>query len=237
MVESVFRLGDRRVETLMTPRTEITWLDIQDPPEGIHQTLIESTHSRFPVCEGSIDNVLGVVLVKELLSRCLTGEPLDLYASLDRPLFVPESMHALKVLELFKQTGMHMALLIDEYGGIEGLVTLDDILEAIVGDIPTADELLAPPIVRREDGSWLIDGLLPVDEFKALFDIEALPEEDGYQTLGGFVVTQIGRIPMVSDHFEWDKLRFEVVDMDGNRIDKVLVASTEPRSPYSTDDT
>jgi putative hemolysin len=127
--------------------------------------------------------------------------------------------------------------LIDEYGGIEGLVTLDDILEAIVGDIPTADELLAPPIVRREDGSWLIDGLLPVDEFKALFDIEALPEEDGYQTLGGFVVTQIGRIPMVSDHFEWDKLRFEVVDMDGNRIDKVLIASTEPRSPYSSDDT
>ncbi|HEX6383152.1 MAG TPA: hemolysin family protein [Anaerolineae bacterium] len=233
MVASIFRLGDRRVEALMTPRTEITWIDINDPPEMIQEVIEDSNHSRFPVCDDSLDNVLGVVLVKDLLSRSMTGEPLDLRAIMKRPPFIPESMPALKVLEVFRQSGMHMALLIDEYGGIAGLVTLVDILEAIVGDIPTPEELVEPPVVQREDGSWLIDGLLPIDEFKELFHIRNLPDEDNYQTLGGFMVLHIGRIPAPSDHFEWHGLRFEVVDMDGNRVDKVLVASENPPSPQS----
>lgn len=227
MVASIFRLGDRRVEALMTPRTEITWIDINDPPDVIRGTIEASNHSRLPVCDDSLDNVLGIVLVKDLLSQSMAGETLDLRAVMKRPLYVPETMPALKVLELFKQTGMHMALLIDEYGGIDGLVTVVDILEAIVGDIPTPEELVAPPIVQRDDGSWLIDGLLPIDEFKELFQIRHLPDEDSYQTLGGFIVLHIGRIPAPSDHFEWDGLRFEVVDMDGNRVDKVLVAPAE----------
>ena len=234
MVASIFRLGDRRVEALMTPRTEIAWIDINDPPDIVRETIEESDHSRFPVCDDSLDNVLGIVLVKDLLSVRMAGEPLDLGAVMRRPLYVPESMPALKVLELFKQTGMHMALLIDEYGGIDGLVTVVDILEAIVGDIPTPEELVAPPVVQRDDGSWLIDGLLPIDEFKELFNIRNLPDEDNYQTLGGFIVLHIGRIPTPSDHFEWNRLRFEVVDMDGNRVDKVLVALAEDSAAEST---
>jgi putative hemolysin len=234
MVASIFRLGDRRVEALMTPRTEIAWIDINDPPDVIHETIEESDHSRFPVCDDSLDNVLGIVLVKDLLSISMAGEPLDLGAVMRRPLYVPESLPALKVLELFKQTGMHMALLIDEYGGIDGLVTVVDILEAIVGDIPTPEELVQPPVVQRDDGSWLIDGLLPIDEFKELFQIRNLPDEDNYQTLGGFMVLHIGRIPKPSDYFEWRGLRFEVVDMDGNRVDKVLVASAQPAPPETT---
>jgi putative hemolysin len=226
MVESIFRLGDRRVEALMTPRTEIAWLEVDAPPEVIRQTIMEHDHSRFPVCESTLDKVLGVILVKDLLSLSLAGQPLDLRTAMQRPLFVPASMHVLKILELFKKTGMQMALLIDEYGGIEGLVTLNDILEAIVGDIPTAEELEEPPVVQREDGSWLIDGMLSIDDFKEIFDIRELPEEEMYLTLGGFFVTQIGRLPITSDYFEWENLRFEVVDMDGNRVDKVLVSPT-----------
>lgn len=234
MVQRVFRLGDRRVSALMTPRLEIAWLDLDDSLEENHQTMTTSVHSRFPVCQGSLDNVLGIAQVKDLLVRNLTNQPLDLTASLQTPLFVPEGMLALKVLELFKQSGTHTALVVDEYGVIQGLVTLNDILEAIVGDIPSVDELAEPQAVQREDGSWLLDGMLPVEEFFELFEIEELPEEQqgNFQTLGGFVITHLGRIPAAADHFERSGLRFEVMDMDGNRVDKVLVMPipTSPRS-------
>lgn len=225
MVESVLLLDERRAASLMTPRPEIAWLDIDDPPEEIRRKLITSPYSRFPVCQGSLDNVLGEVEARDLLARSLCGEPFDLRAMLQKPLYVPETMPALKVLEAFKKSGTQMALVIDEYGSIQGLVTLKDILEAIVGDIPSAEELAEPQAVRREDGSWLLDGMLPIEEFKELLRIEELPgEEQGlYQTIAGFVITQLGRIPMAADHFEWGGLRFEVMDMDGNRVDKVLV--------------
>ncbi len=155
-----------------------------------------SAHSRFPVCQGGLDNVVGIVQVKDLLARSLAGELIELTASLQTPLFVPESMLALKVLELFKQSGTHTALVVDEYGVVQGLVTLNDILEAIVGDMPSIEELAQPQVVQREDGSWLLDGMLPVDEFFRLFEIEDLAEEQsGYQTLGGFVITHLERIP------------------------------------------
>lgn len=225
MVERVFRLGDRPVNALVTPRPDIVWLDLEDSAEENRQKMMESAHSRFPVCQGGLDNVLGVLHVTDLLSRSLSGQPLDLTVSLRQPVFVPESTRGLKVLELFKKTGIHMALVVDEYGVVQGLVTLNDILVEIVGDVSSADELENPQAVQREDGSWLLDGMLPVDEFFELFDIDELRGEHrgSYQTLGGFVMTHLGRIPAATDHFEWEGMRFEVMDMDGNRVDKVLV--------------
>jgi putative hemolysin len=228
MVERVFRLGDRRVSAVMTPRTEIVWLDREASALEIRRTITESAHSRFLVADGSLDNVLGVVHAKDLLAHILGEQVVNLEATLQQPLYVPESMRALKVLELFKQSGTHIALVIDEYGGIQGLVTPNDILEAIVGDLPEAGEQVEPLAVQREDGSWLLDGMLPVDEFKDLFDLGELPGEDQgiYQTLAGFVVMKLGRIPAATDFFVWEGLKIEVVDMDGNRVDKVLVTPT-----------
>jgi len=223
MVEHVFRLGDLRAGALMTPRTEIVWLDIDDPPEETRRKIADSGHSRFPVGQGSLDNILGIVQIKDMLGRNMAGKSPDLKASLRRPLFVPESTHTLKVLELFKQSGIHVSLVVDEYGSVQGLVTLKDILEEIVGDIPSVEDLEEPLAVQREDGSWLLDGMLLVDDFKEIFSIKELPGEGIYQTLGGFVLMHMGRIPAVGNHFEWSGLRFEVVDMDKNRIDKVLV--------------
>jgi len=225
MVERVFRLGDRPVSALMTPRPEIVWLDLEDSAEENRQKMMDSAHSRFPVCQGGLDNVLGVMYVTDLLGRSLSGQPLDLTASLRQPIFVPESTRGLKVLELFKQTGIHMALVVDEYGVIQGLVTLNDIMVEIVGDVPSDNQLEEPQAVQREDGSWLLDGMLAVDEFFEIFDMEELPEDHrgNYQTLGGFVITHLGRIPAAADYFEWEGMRFEVMDMDGNRVDKVLV--------------
>ena len=225
MLERVFRLGDRPVNALMTPRPDIVWLDLEDSAEENRQKMMESAHSRFPVCQGGLDNVLGVLHVTDLLGRSLSGQALDLTVSLRQPVFVPESTSGLKVLELFKKTGIHMALVVDEYGVVQGVVTLNDILVEIVGDVSSADELENPQAVQREDGSWLLDGMLPVDEFFELFDIDELPGEHrgSYQTLGGFVMTHLGRIPAAAEHFEWEGMRFEVMDMDGNRVDKVLV--------------
>ncbi len=224
VVERVFSLGTRQVSAFMTPRTEIVWLDIEEPFDKIRHKVTESFHSLFPVGQGSIDELLGVIQAKEFLVHN-PNQPIDLQTLLHQPLYVPESMNALKALELFKNSGTHIALVVDEYGVTQGLVTLKDILEAIVGDIPESDELTEPEAVQREDGSWLLDGLLPVDEFKEIFHFQKLSKEEGinYQTLGGFVVTQLGRIPSVADYFEWAGLRFEVIDMDGNRVDKVLV--------------
>lgn len=225
LVESVFTLGDRRASALMTPRHEVAWLDIEDPHDVLEKKIADCPYSRFPVAQGSLDNLLGEVDAKDLLAHSLAGEPFNLKPLIRKPLYVPEIMPALKVLEVFKKSGTQMAMVLDEYGSVQGLVTLTDILEAIVGDIPSAEELAEPPVVQREDGSWLLDGMLPVDEFKELFQLDDLPgEEQGlYQTLAGFVMSQIGRIPTPADHFEWLGLRFEVLDMDGPRVDKVLV--------------
>ncbi len=236
MVERVFRLGDRPVNALMTPRPDIVWLDLEDSAEENREKMLDSGHSRFPVCQSGLDNVLGVIHVTDLLSRSLSGQPLDLTISLRQPVFVPESTRGLKVLELFKQTGIHMALVVDEYGVIQGMVTLNDIMVEIVGDVPSAEDLEDPQAVQREDGSWLLDGMLPVDEFFEIFQIDELPAEHrgSYQTLGGFVITHLGRIPAATDHFEWENMRFEVMDMDGNRVDKVLVIPPQTGKPTNS---
>jgi putative hemolysin len=229
MVKGVFRLGDRQVRALMTPRTDVVWLDLDDSPEENRRKITDNVPSRFPVCQGSLEDIRGVVQVKDLFAHSLEGQSIDLKAHLREPLFVPESISALKVLELFKESGMHIALVIDEYGHIQGLVTLNDILEAIVGDIPSAGEPVELQAVQREDGSWLLDGMFPVEKFKALFHIKNFPgeEKSGYQTLGGFVMMYMERIPSAGEHFEWGELRFEVMDMDGNRVDKVLVTPVQ----------
>ncbi|HLP92275.1 MAG TPA: hemolysin family protein [Nostocaceae cyanobacterium] len=225
MVERVFRLGDRPVSALMTPRPDIVWLDLDDPPDENRQKMAESAYSRYPVCQEGLDNVLGIIPVTDLLARSFRGEDLDLTVGLRQPVFVPESTRGLKVLELFKQTVTHMALVVDEYGVIQGLVTLNDIMSEIVGDVPAGPGEDEPQAVQREDGSWLLDGMLPVDEFLELFNMQEWENEErgSYQTLGGFVITHLGKIPTAADHFEWQGMRFEVMDMDGNRVDKVLV--------------
>jgi putative hemolysin len=218
----------------MTPRPDIVWLDLEDSPEENREKMIESAYSRYPVCQEGLDNVLGIIPVTDLLARSFRGEPLDLTVGLRQPVFVPESTRGLKVLELFKQTITHMALVVDEYGIIQGLVTLNDIMSEIVGDVPSADDQDDPKAVQREDGSWLLDGMLPVEEFLELFDQEELAADQrgSYQTLGGFVITHLGCIPTAADHFEWQGMRLEVMDMDGNRVDKVLVM---PKVPVSVE--
>jgi putative hemolysin len=232
MVARIFRLGDRPIKAFMTPRTEIDWLDINAPLEENRHIILASSHSRFPVCQNSIDNCLGFVRLRNLLDLYLSGHDVDLRSLLQDPLNVAEGTRALKVLELFKETGTHMALVIDEYGGLEGIVTLNDLVEAIVGDLPMFDDQEEPLVVQREDGSWLIDGSLSTDELKTLLQRDILPQEDAgtYHTLAGFVITHLGRIPTSGDAFEWDGWRFEVVDMDGNRVDKLLVAPTNSPS-------
>jgi len=225
MIESVLHLDERRVGSLMTPRTQIVWIDVDDTAEVIREKVTSSRHSRFPVCEGSLENVLGILRTKDLLAQSLACQPLEPRSILQTPLFVPETTSALRMLELFQEQKRHIALVTDEFGSIQGVVTHNDVLEAVVGVMPSAGEPAAPGAVRREDGSWLVDGLMNLDTFKALFEIEELPEEvqGMYQTLGGFAMHQIGAIPVVGQTFAWQGFRFEIVDMDGRRVDKVLV--------------
>ena len=232
MVEAVFQFGDKSARSLMTPRTQIVWFDVGDSTEQIRAKVAQSGHSRFPVCTEGLDNVVGVVQAKDLLSSMLSGKNIDLQALMQLPAFVPRSMTALQVLDHIKQSGSHIVLVVDEYGGIEGLLTHHDILEAIAGDMPSGKSPLEPKAVQRKDGSWLLDGMLSIEEFKEIFHLESLPGEkkDAFQTLGGFIFTQMGSVPSVSEYFEWNDLRFEVVDMDGKRIDKVLVSSARKKA-------
>ena len=233
MVERVFHLADQYITALMTPRLDIVWLDINDPEEINRKKLIDTGHGRYPVCQNYLDNVLGVTYVTDLLPRALNGEPMDLTHNFRKPLFVPERTTALKALEVFQQSGTHMALVVDEYGILQGLVTLNDVMEVVIGDIPFADHDYESPIVQREDGSWLLDGMVTIDKLKEVFELNTLPGEarGSYQTLGGFVISQLGRIPAAADYFEWAGLRFEVMDMDGNRVDKILIMPADPPKP------
>ena len=225
MVERVFRLGDRPASSFMTPRPDIVWLDLEDSPAENRHKIIESGYSRYPVCQGGLDNVLGIIAVTDLLAGCFRNEPMDLTTGLRQPVFVPEITHGLKVLELFKQTITYIALVVDEYGVIQGLVTLNDIMSEIVGDVPEEPGEEQPQAVQREDGSWLLDGMLHIDEFYELFNLEEweIGKRGSYQTLGGFVINHLGRIPVAADYFIWRGMRIEVMDMDTNRVDKVLV--------------
>ncbi len=220
MVQGVFSLSDRRIFSLMTPRSEIAWLDVNDTPEEIRQKIEESPYSRFPVCEDSLDIVLGIIQARDLLLESLHGNPLQLKRNIQPPVYIPETALASRVLELFKSEDAELMLVIDEFGSVQGLVTVFDIIEEIVGDID------APPqATQRQDGSWLLDGMLEVEDFKEVFNLRHLPDEDEYETLSGFVMLNLGRVPQTADKFEWNGLTFEVMDMDGKRVDKVLVTT------------
>ncbi len=229
MLAGVLRLGNRRVGSLITPRTEIEWLDLEDPPQVNLQIVLSSQRSRFPVGCGSLDDIRGVALARDVLSANLKAKQrdaeFDLKECLQPPVFIPENMLALQALEVFRSSNSPLLLVIDEFGGLQGLVTINDLVESIVGDLPLEGRMVEAEITPREDGSLLIDGMFPVDEFLDYFDLPTLPEYDKglFQTLGGFVMNMLGRVPIPGDHFEWNDLRFEVMDMDGMRVDKVLV--------------
>lgn len=231
MVEGVFSLGDQRVYSLMTPRPDIVWLDVDDSIEEIHEKIAGSNVSRFPVRQGSLDVIVGIVKARDLLMRSLNNEPIVLKDLLKPAFFVPETMFASKALEIFKEKGTDMLLVIDEFGALQGLLTINDILEEIVG----AMEIEEPQATQRQDGSWLLDGMLEVDEFKEIFHLPVLPHEDEYETLSGFVMMSLGRMPQPTDRFEWHGLKFEVMDMDGRRVDKVLV-TTLPQRPATPEE-
>ena len=227
MVEGVFSLSDQRVNALMTPRNEIVWLDVNDTAVEIRRKVKESPFSRFPVCEDSLDNVLGVVKAKDLLLADIkTGKQLK---DVSRPpLYVPNTAFGSRALEILKEAKRELVLVVDEFGVVQGLLTLADILEEIVGEFEGE-----PQATQRQDGSWLLDGMLPNDELKEIFNLRRLPDEEEYETLGGFVMLHLGRIPQAADLFEWNGLRFEVMDMDGKRVDKVQVTTVPAKPPAS----
>jgi putative hemolysin len=233
MVEGVFDLDDRHVDSLMTHRAEITALDLNDPAEENLRKMTGSGRSNFPAYDGDLDTVVGMVSVKDVLARMVDGGTPEIRASVTKPLFVPESISVLKLLELFKGTGLHSALVTNEYGSIRGIISLHDILEAIVGNVRTLGEPVDTPVVVREDGSWLINGDTPVEDLKDVLFIDSFPEEEQghYRTIAGLIMFIMGRIPQTGDFFETGGLRYEVVDMDGNRIDKVLVMRLPSDSP------
>lgn len=229
MVENIFHMSDQRVRALMTPRRDIVFLDLNDTPEEILSMIKDNSYSRYLVCRDGLDNVVGMVRAKDLLKQQLDQNRFDIESAMRQPLFVPESMPALKVMEYFKKTGMHLAVVMDEYGGTLGLVTHHDILEEIAGDMMLIDEPDYQPVQQREDGSWILDGTLTIHDVKEALELKKLPgEERGeYHTLSGFVMYKLGRIPNENDHFEFNGLRFEIIDMDQRRVDKVLVRRIE----------
>jgi len=229
IVKRVFRLGDLVVNALMTPRNEIAALDLQDSEKTIRRKMTLYNHSRYPVIRGTIDTILGIVATKDLVEQALQGKSINVALAMQPALFVPEGMSAFDLLEKFKVERNHLAIVTDEYGSIGGLVTISDLVEAIVGEMPTTGDGDEPEVVQREDGSFLVDGKLPIHELKDKFEIKNLPdEEDGYyQTVGGFVMAMLGRIPHAGDHFEWDRWKVEVMDMDGRRVDKILLSRAQ----------
>ncbi len=225
MVKGVFDLGDRRVESLMTHRSDVIALDLNDPVSDNLQKMTRSGRSNFPVYEGDLDHIVGMVSVKDVFARITEGGSPDIRAAVTKPLFAPEAISVLKLLELFKGTGLHIALVTDEYGGIQGVISLHDILESIVGNVHTLGEPVDIPIVVREDGSWLINGDTPIEDIKKILSVDTFPEEEQghYRTIAGLILFVLQRIPKTGNHVQIGGLRYEVVDMDGNRIDKVLV--------------
>jgi putative hemolysin len=228
IVARVLRLGERRIGELVTPRRSMVALDVDAPPEVNWSRIKASSHFYFPVYEGGPDRILGLVSVKDLWAGTVAVGVPDLRSLLQEPVYLPEGVSALRGLERLRETGSHLALVLDEYGGIEGLVTLHDILRAIVGEL-SAPHQAEPMALRREDGSWLLDGMLPVSELRELLGISSADADDleEFQTLGGFVMGRTGHVPKTGEDFEWGGFRFEVVDMDDRRVDKVLVSAAE----------
>ncbi len=233
MVRNVFRLDDRQIGSMMIPRAEIKWLDVNATLDEVLQVVASEEHSRYPVCRDGLDDVIGVVAAHSLLRPLAEGRGASLADHLQPPVFVPETLSGMELLEHFRTSGAELVFVVDEYGAVQGVITVRDVLEAITGEFgtPTGDDAWA---VQRPDGSWLIDGLIPVPELKDRLELKELPEEDRgrYNTLAGMIMLLLGRLPHTTDHVEWEGWRFEVVDLDGKRVDKVL--ATRQRDPNET---
>lgn len=225
IVSNVLRLDQQRVTSIMTHRKDVYFIDLDDPAEGNRRKVADSPHSLIVVCKDGLEHILGILHTGDYLQRWVKGQAPGLAEDLRRPLFVPDSVSATQLMENLRKARSHMALIVDEYGELQGLVTLTDLLTAIVGDIPSQEEQAEPDVVQRADGSWLVDGMVPIARFKDLFALKELPDEDSglYNTIGGFVTARLGRIPTKADRLEFADLRFEVVDMDRHRVNEVLV--------------
>lgn len=239
MMRGVFRIGDRKVSALMTHRMDIVWIDVNASEEEIFQLFRTSIHSSFPVCDGDLDHIVGVVFIKDIATQIADTRTFDIRKIMRQPLFVPETMDALELLEQFKTSRVHSGFVVNEFGVLEGIVSFHDILESIVGGLPAEsaqdDFQMA---VERDDGSWLIDGTMQIDEWKELLRIREINEAESgtYKTLGGFIMHRLGRIPKELDKFEFKGFEFEVMDMDGKRVDKVLVKKIETEDDEETED-
>lgn len=229
MVRNVFRLDDRPVGSMMIPRTDIVWLDAAAPIDEVLKAIVDQEHSRYPVCRGGLNDVLGVVSAQTLLQQLLQGQTLSLTEKLLPPVFVPETLSGMELLDQFRASSAQLVFVVDEYGEVQGVITVRDVMEAITGEFttPAAEDAWA---IQREDGSWLFDGLIPAPELKDRLGLRDLPEEDRgrYNTLAGMVMLLLGRLPQTTDSVEWENWRFEVVDLDGKRVDKVLVTALQP---------
>ncbi len=223
MLEGVLRVADRTVRSIMTPRPDVVWLDLADSVETLYNTIAESGHSRFPVARDDVDNVIGIVHSKDLLEQVREDGTIDVKGAARDPIYIHEGTPVLKLLEQFRASAVHVAMVLDEHGTVQGMVTPTDILVAIAGDLPEREGEEAPSAVQREDGSWLLDGQMPIHEVEralSLRDLSASEEE--YTTLAGFILSQLEHIPVPGEAFGWKDWRFEVVDLDGRRVDKVL---------------
>ncbi len=236
MVRNVFRLDDRQVGSMMIPRTDIVWLDVAAEAASVQRVVGEAGHSRYPVCRGGLDEVVGVVSARALLMRQMTGQPFALdgegAGSIEPPVFVPETLTGMELLEHFRASNAQLVFVVDEYGEVQGMITVRDVIEAITGEFGAAAGAEAWA-VQRPDGSWLFDGLIPMPELKDTLDLRDLPEEDRgrYNTLAGMVMLLLGRLPVITDAVDWEGWRFEVVDLDGKRVDKVLATAIAPDPP------
>ncbi|MEZ5615358.1 MAG: hemolysin family protein [Rhodocyclaceae bacterium] len=229
IVSNVLRLDEQRIAAIMTHRNDIYLIDLAEPEEDIRRRIAESPYTRLVVCRDGLEHIVGLLRTSDLLKAALEGAPLDVEAHLRAPLYVPEGVTTTRLLESFRKARAQCALIVDEYGELEGMVTLTDVLTSIVGDLPSSDIAEEQDVAAREDGSWLMDGSVPVERLKSVLEIEEdLPGDEDYNTLGGFVMHVLGRIPAVTDSFESNGWRFEVVDMDRKRVDKVLVVRVAP---------
>ena len=224
LIEGVLRMGDRAVRSIMVPRTAVIWLDVEDAQEEIYAAFAESGHSQYPVARGDIEDVIGVAHTKDLLEQQRKTGTIDLIAAAREAPYVVDRMPVLRLLDRFKSSSVHMAFVVDEHGSFEGIVTPTDILTTIAGDLPQSEEEAEPEAVQREDGSWLIDGLMAVDAAERTLGIEGMAEEGDFNTVAGFVLHELGHLPVAGENFEWRGWRFEVVDLDGRRIDKILAS-------------
>jgi putative hemolysin len=231
MVRNVFRLDDRQVGSMMIPRAEIVWLDADATPDEVLSVIANEEHSRYPVCRGGLDDVVGVISAQALLQRAMRGQPLALTEGLLAAVFVPETLSGMELLDHFRASNAQFVFVVDEYGEVQGMITVRDVLEAITGEFTTPSNEDSWG-VQRTDGSWLFDGLIPVPELKDRLALKELPEEDRgrYNTLAGMVMLLLGRLPRTTDAVEWEGWRFEVVDLDGKRVDKVLANALPQRA-------